>query len=98
MNSRFNVLFESVEKDLTLKPLIEEMVYLETELESLRELPKYKVHPSDPTRQKITTAGKLYKEYLQQYINVVKVVVRITGIDESEEDSPLRDWMRKNAN
>lgn len=98
MNSRFNVLFESVEKDLTLKPLIEEMVYLETELESLRKLPKYKVHPSDPTRQKITTAGKLYKEYLQQYINVVKVVVKISGVDDNEETSPLREWLKKNVN
>lgn len=95
---RFEELFKSVENDETLKPLIEQMVYLEGELETLKKLPKYKIHPNDPTRQKITVAGKLYKEYLQQYINVVKVVVRITGIDESEEDSPLRDWMRKNAN
>lgn len=95
---RFEELFKSVENDETLKPLIEQMVYLEGELETLKELPKYKIHPNDPTKQKITVAGKLYKEYLQQYINVVKVVVRITGIDESEEESPLREWLKNNVN
>lgn len=95
---RFEQLFNSVENDETLKPLIEQMVYLEDELENLKKLPKYRVHPNDITKQKLTVAGKLYKEYLQQYINVVKVVVKITGIDETEEDSPLREWLKNNVN
>lgn len=71
------------------------MLYLEDQLDELRELPKIKVHPSDPTKQKTTPAAKLYKEYLQQYTNIVRILMKATGIDENEEESPLRRWMNE---
>lgn len=88
-------LYELVGEDKALKPLIEEMVYLEGQLDELRSLPKIKIHPSDKTKQKATPAAKLYKEYLQQYTNIVKILLRATGADEKEEDSPLRKWMNE---
>ena len=88
-------LLAAVDNDITLAPLIEEMVYLEKQLDELRELPKIKIHPQDKTRQKATPAAKLYKEYLQQYTNIVKLLLRATGADEKEEDSPLRKWMNE---
>lgn len=91
-------LLSLIENDSTLIPMVDEMIYLESELDCLRELPKIKVHPKDPTKQKPTPAAKLYKEYLQQYVNVVKVLLKASGADESEEESPLRKWMNQHVN
>lgn len=88
-------LLNLIGQDTTLKPLVDEMVYLEEQLDYFRSLPKIKVHPNDPSKQKPTPAAKLYKEYLQQYTNVVKILLKATGTDESEEESPLRKWMNQ---
>lgn len=88
-------LLKLLNNDVTYIPLITEMVYLENQLDELRKLPKIKIHPTDPTKQKTTPAAKLYKEYLQQYTNIVRILMKATGIDESEEESPLRKWMNE---
>lgn len=88
-------LLNFIENDVALTPLIDEMVYLEEQLDYLRELPKIKVHPNDSTKQKATPAAKLYKEMLQQYTNIIRLLVRATGSDEIEEESPLRRWMNE---
>ena len=53
------------------------IIYIEDELEALRKLPKLKVHPKKPELQKSTPAAKLYKEYFQQYINALKLLLRL---------------------
>lgn len=78
----------------TVLPLIDKMLFLERQLEELEKLPMIKVHPEMPEIQKATPASKLYKDFLQQYTNVVKVVSHITGDDDKEEDSPLRKWVK----
>ena len=47
--------------------LVDEVVFLEKNLEELRLLPFIKVNPKDQTKQKATPAAKQYKELLQQY-------------------------------
>lgn len=86
-------LLKTIENDITLIPLVTEMIYLEKQLDELRDLPKIKIHPTDSTKQKTTPAAKLYKEYLQQYTNIVRILLRKTGIDVDDEESPLRKWM-----
>ena len=93
--TRKEELLKLLNNDITYEPLVIEMVYLEDQLDELRELPKIKVHPTDKTKQKTTPAAKLYKEYLQQYTNIVKILMRATGADDTEEDSPLRRWMNE---
>lgn len=95
--SRKEELLKIIENDVTLIPLVTEMVYLEDQLNELRELPKIKVHPTDKTKQKTTPAAKLYKEYLQQYTNIVRILMKATGTDESDEESPLRKWMNEHT-
>lgn len=80
--------------DPTITPLIEKMLFLENELEKLEKLPMIKVHPENPEIQKSTPAAKLYKEFLQQYTNIIKVISHATGDENNEEDSPLRKWAR----
>ena len=93
--TRKEELLKLLNNDTTYVPLVTEMVYLEEQLDGLRELPKIKVHPTDKSRQKTTPAAKLYKEYLQQYTNIVRILIKVTGADETEEDSPLRKWMNE---
>lgn len=84
-------------KEPTIVPLLEKMIFLEGQLENLEKLPMIKVDPHNPERQKSTPAAKLYKEFLQQYTNIVKVVAKATGADEADEESPLRHWIRSRS-
>ncbi len=91
-------LLDLIKNDSSLVPLIDEVVYLEEQLDYLRSLPKIKVHPKDPSKQKPTPAAKMYKEFLQQYINAIKVLLKATGVENENEESPLRRWMNERLN
>jgi hypothetical protein len=95
--TRKEELLEAVHGNTLLIPLVNDMVYLEEQLEYLQTLPKIRIHPDDPSRQKATPAAKLYKELLQQYTNIVKVMLRATGSEDIEEESPLRKWMNEHV-
>lgn len=87
-------LFEHVEdtKDI-IKPMIDDVVFLEEQLQALRKLPFIRFNPADPSQQKPTPAAKQYKELLQQYNNCVKILTGIIRKDTPEEDSPLRAYI-----
>lgn len=91
MNRR-DELLKYVDNNILLIPTIEEMLYLEGELDKLRGMEKIKVNPKNPLQQKVLPAAKLYKEYLQQYLNALKAVEKATNTGEVEEESPLRKW------
>lgn len=82
--------------------VIDDVIFLEKRLEELKKLPFIEVNPKNSMKQRNTPAAKLYKEFLQQYINCIKMIEgviyrdkRLEG-DEAEE-SPLRAWFRENA-
>ena len=82
--------------------VIDDVVFLEERLTELKKLPFIEVNPKNPMKQRSTPASKLYKEFLQQYINCIKMIEyviykekRLEGDEETE--SPLREWFRKNA-
>lgn len=93
-------LFDQIEdtKGIIL-PLIDDVVFLEQQLDQLRKLPFMKVNPNNPMQQKPTPAAKQYKELLQQYNNCIKILTGILRKDAPEEDSPLRAFLnaRKKA-
>ena len=91
--SRKAELLDAINHDAALIPLVDEAVFLEGRLEELKKLPFIKVHPKDSTKQKATTAQKQYKELLQQYVNIIRELIRATGTDESDDESPLRKWV-----
>lgn len=80
---------------ILLSQIVDDVVFLEERLSELRKLPLVEVHPVDKTKQRATPSAKLYKELLQQYNNCVKLIVLKAGGDESEEESPLRLYMKK---
>lgn len=77
--------------------IVDEIIFLEGRLDELRNLPFIQVHPQDKTKQRNTPAAKMYKEFLQQYINCIKAVEYVIYKDkrlegEETEQSPLRKW------
>lgn len=74
-------------------PMIDDVVFLEEQLQQLRKLPFLRINPKDPTKQKPTPAAKQYKELLQQYNNCIKILTGILRKDAAEEESPLRAFL-----
>ena len=95
--SRKIELLNLLNNDIKLTPLVDDILFMETQLSYLRSLPQIKVNPNDPNMQKATPASKQYKEILQQYTNCIKILMKATGTDIDDEESPLREWMKKNA-
>ena len=88
-------LFETVEEDKQklAQQLIEEAEFLEGQLTKLRKLPFIKVHPEDNERQKKTEASKLYKEHIQSYCNVIKILNSILQKNSIEESDEFDDFI-----
>lgn len=103
--SRYDELMELIPDDSKelVKDIIEQIIFLESRLQELKKLPFLETHPTDSSKQRNTPASKQYKEFLQQYINCIKVLESIIYRDkrlegEEVEESPLRKWFRENAN
>lgn len=79
-----------------IEPLIDEFLFIEQQLTELKKLPFIKIHPDNPELQKATPAAKQYKELIQQYTNIIKVLGKRNNESESEE-SPLRAWVKNHA-
>lgn len=82
--------------------VLDDVVFLEKQLDELKKLPFIEVHPKNPMKQRNTPAAKMYKEFLQQYINCIKMIEyviykekRLDG--EEAELSPLRKWFEANT-
>lgn len=94
MNERKAELLEYIENDIRYVNLVDEMVFLEEQLRDLRKLPMIKVNPKNPSMQKSTPAQKMYKEFLQQYTNIIKTLAK-KGESDTEEESPLRKFVKE---
>ena len=82
-------------KKAIVNNLIDEAVFLEGQLAELKKYPFIKFHPKNPNLQKITAAGKQYREFLQTYTNIMDKLAKIYGKDEGEEESPLRTAVKE---
>ncbi len=91
-----SLLKDGTQDELKARQLIDEIVFLEQQMSDLKRYPFIAVNPKNPAQQKPTAASRQYKEFLQQYNNSLRLLLRITGDigGESEEESPLRQWLR----
>lgn len=92
--SRKDDLLKIIDNNELFINLVDELIFIENQLVELKKLPFIKINPKNSSQQKSTPAAKLYKELLQQYNNSLKVLARATGQDESDEESPLRKWVK----
>jgi hypothetical protein len=77
--------------------VVDQLVFLEGRIDELRKLPFIQIDPKNPMRQRNTPAAKMYKEFLQQYLNAIKLLEYVIYKDKRSEDdpeieSPLRKW------
>ena len=71
--------------------LLDDVVFLEEQMESLRKLPFVNVHPKNPAMQKTTSAAKLYKECSQSYMNAIRILSSILHkVESSAQDELLK--------
>lgn len=87
-------IFEDVDGKNIIIKLIDDLLFLESQLEQLRKLPMIKIHPDNPEIQKATPASKLYKEFLQQYNNTTKNLASFVRKTDSNEESPLELYIK----
>lgn len=91
--AEYDDLFRNVdetEKRLVDK-LIDECIYYEEQMESLRQLPFISVNPRNTAQQKMTPAAKLYKEYATSYMNALRILLNILRkVENAEADDLLR--------
>ena len=84
------------DNEIKAAQLIDEIVFIEERLVELKKLPFIRVSKRNPAIQETTPASKQYKELLQQYNNCLRILFRISGEqEENEEESPLRKWARE---
>ena len=90
-------LFDGVDDDTRalVWPTVENVLFLETQMQELAKLPMIQVCPSDPNRQRYTPAAKLYKDFLQQHTNCIKLLSSILNKNAPDEESPLRAWLNE---
>lgn len=90
-------LFEDVDENQRslVDRLIDEVIHIESVLDDLKKLPPIRVHPKDPSRQEVTPAGKLYKDYMAQYMNAVRILCSLLRNSAGDEFDPVADFMEK---
>lgn len=81
-------------KSLVL-PLIDEMLYLENELDKVKQLPFISYNKTNRAIQKILPAQKVYTSLMQQYNNIVKNLSNIMIKQGVKNTSPLRAYLEK---
>ena len=69
--------------------LLDEVIYLEGMMETLRQYPFFSVHPTKPQLQKSTAAAKQYKECSQSYMNAIRILLSLLKKIEEEEQNEL---------
>ena len=89
---RLNELKKSV-KDPKVERLLVEMVNLESELDELEGVEKYRHNPNNPKQIKINPAFYAYHKTLGAYKEIVRVL--LTKCDDGDEESPLRAYLNQ---
>lgn len=78
--------------------IVEEILFLERQMEEVKKLPFIKTNPQNPKQQKSLPAGKLYRELLGQYNSCIRLFAKLTGNDVDKAESPLRKWVEEKRN
>lgn len=85
------------EKKLVSK-LINEVVFLEEQMEKLKKLPFIRVHPKNSSLQETTPAAKQYKEHSQSYMNAIRILCSLLHKVEGGEEDPVQEFLKGQKN
>lgn len=95
-----NEIFKDVDENQRrlVDRLIDEVIYIESELTELKKLPSIRVHPKDSSRQEITPAGKLYKDMTATYMNAIRILCSLLSKVSGDDYDPVAEFMEKIKN
>ena len=68
--------------------LLKDFVWLEEQIEVLRQYPRYKINPADPTQQIKLEVHSMLKDFQAQKNDIATKILRTLDLDAAEE-SPL---------
>ena len=90
-------LFKDVDENQKklVERLVDEVVYIENELDMLKKLPVIRVHQKNSSRQEMTPAGKLYKDMAAQYMNAIRILSSVLKGSAGDEYDPVAEFMEK---
>lgn len=90
-------IFRDVDEDKKrlVDRLLDEVVYLEGQMEELKKLPFLAVHPENSARQKVTPAAKLYKECSQSYMNAIRILAGVLNKVETSAQDDLMSMLEQ---
>lgn len=78
-----------------LLPVVDEVIFLETQMAHLRTLPFIRINPADPAMQKQTEAARQYTKLNAAYLQSIKVLC--SGLNKGaleDDDSPINRWLK----
>ena len=88
-------LLKIIDNDTRLTVLVDEIIFLEEQLETLQKLPFIRINQKDPSMQKATAASRQYTQLSAQYNSAIRTLVSVSGgNDENDKESPLREWVK----
>lgn len=74
-----------------ITPLLDEVCFLEEQMQKLKTMPFISVHPKNPALMKSTSAAKQYKECSQSYMNAIRILENVLRkVETSAQDELLR--------
>ena len=79
---------------ILVTPLVDEMLYMESQLEHLHSVPFLVADPKNPARQRQTPAAQLYSRLINRYTDIVVRLIRMLYHGEAEVESPLRAYLK----
>ena len=86
-------LFDS-ETLVLIGPLIDELTFVESQIEALKKEPMIRYHPKDRAIQKATPSGRLYRDMLAKESEIVRILASILHKSNSDSEmSPLREYL-----
>lgn len=90
-------IFEKIPEDkrAVIDPLLDDVIFIEGRLAELRKLPMIRVSKKNPAQQVSTPAAKQYKEYMQSYLNALKVLQKTLYLAGENGESPLMKALKE---
>ncbi|MCQ2978222.1 MAG: hypothetical protein MJ245_00290 [Clostridia bacterium] len=76
-----------------IQPLIDEVIFLEVQMQNLKKLPFISTNPKNPNQQRKTEAAKLYKECSQSYMNAIRILCSLLHKGDGGEEDPVAKFM-----
>ena len=77
-----------------INPLIDEVVFLEMQMDYLKKLPFLRVHPTDSSKQLTTKAAKQYKEFSQSYMNAIRILCGLLNKQDNSAENELLERLK----